>query len=132
MIIANLNIFSQSLWISPLNTRQEIYKIKEKTNRFLSILRNLKLINEETYMWNTTYLAANKVCYINYLKLSVPMRPIFFTRNSPIYKLLKFLVPILSSLTTYQCTLSNMNTDLSPTINLFSGDNLTCQFVWCT
>ena len=88
-------------------------KAEGKINRFLSKLKKLKLISEDTY--RKLYASGTGPGLLYGLpKIHKPdfstnfkFRPIFAAYNTPSYSLAKFLVPILAPLTSNEFTVKN-------------------------
>ena len=86
-----------------------VTQLEDKINRFLNKLKKLGMIGESVY--NELFASGCSPGILYGLpkihKLGVPIRPIFAACNTPSYNLAKFLVPILSSLTRNNFTISN-------------------------
>lgn len=86
-----------------------IYKTEDKINRTLKKLKDDGVISDPTYQ--SLYSSGSSYGILYGLpkvhKDGIPLRPILAAYNLPSYPLAKFLVPILSSLTTNQYTLLN-------------------------
>lgn len=93
----------------PTTISQTITKLEDKINRFLSKLKKLEMISDSIY--NELFVSGSLPGVLYGLpkihKIGIPLRPIFAACSTPAYKLAKFLVPILSPLTTNDYTLNN-------------------------
>ena len=93
--------------------RKYCTKIEDKINRFLSQLKHLNCIDEETYRHLYVAGSAPGIMYglpkIHKSDFSAKFqfRPILAAYNQASYKISKFLVPILQPFTTNQYTVSN-------------------------
>ena len=88
---------------------QTITKLEDKINRFLGKIKNLKLISDTLY--NELFVSGSIPGVLYGLpkvhKINIPLRPIFAACGTPAYKLAKFLVPVLTPLTTNDHTVTN-------------------------
>ena len=80
-----------------------IFRTEDKINRFLSSLKSRKVISDA--MYDDLYVSSSSFGTLYgspkvHKGPSVPLRPILAAYNLPNYKLAKFLVPLLSHLTT--------------------------------
>ena len=86
-----------------------IFKAEDKINRSLKQFKDAHIITDETY--HSLYSSGSSFGTLYGLpkvhKEGIPLRPILASYNSPSYPIAKFLVPILSTLTTNQYTLLN-------------------------
>ena len=87
-----------------------IYKIEDKINRFLSTLKNNGTLSRDSY--EDLYVSGSSfgILYGSpkvHKGPSVPLRPILAAYNLPSYKLAKFLVPLLSHLTSNSHSIHN-------------------------
>ena len=86
-----------------------IYKIEDKVNRFLRELKNANIIAQKFF--DDLYATGSNLGVLYGLpkvhKPDVPLRPILSACNQATFKLAKFVVPILSSLTNNRYTLLN-------------------------
>ena len=86
-----------------------IFKMEDKINRTLKQFKDKSMISDETY--NTLYSSGSSYSILYGLpkvhKRDVPLRPILAAYNSPNFAIAKYLVPVLSKLTSNQHTLSN-------------------------
>jgi len=107
-ILSDASKFSRVL--TPMNV--VCAKIEDKINRFLRKLLSLELLTEDVY--NRLFVSGSSPGVMYGLpkthKVGVPLRPIFAAYNTAPYKLAKYLVPILSDLTTNQYTVDNSYT----------------------
>ena len=93
--------------------RKYCTKMEDKINRFLSQLKKIKCIDEDTYTRLYCSGSAPGIMYglpkIHKSDFSTKFqfRPILAAYNQASYKISKFLVPILAPLTTNQFTVSN-------------------------
>ena len=89
-----------------------IFKTEDKINRALKQFKDSQVISDLTYQ--SLYSSGSSYGILYGLpkvhKTDIPLRPILAAYNSPSYLLSKFLVPILSPLTTNQHTLLNSST----------------------
>ena len=93
--------------------RKYTLKIEDKINRFLAKLKKLQCIDDDTY--NNLYATGTAPGILYGLPkihkqdfaTKFQYRPILAAYNQASYKISKFLVPILSPLTTNQYTVSN-------------------------
>ena len=80
---------------------QTIFRIEDKINRFLRTLKNENIISENIY--HDLFVTGSSFGILYGLpkvhKPNVPLRPILASNRTPNYKLAKFLVPLLESLT---------------------------------
>ena len=90
-------------------TFSTIFKIEDKVNRTLKQFKDDSLITNDTY--NTLYSSGSAYSVLYGLpkvhKRDVPLRPILAAYNSPNFATAKYLVPLLSDLTSNQYTLNN-------------------------
>ncbi|XP_066952240.1 uncharacterized protein [Macrobrachium rosenbergii] len=88
---------------------QTIFRTEDKINRFLRSLKNENIINENTYQ--DLFVTGSSFGILYGLpkvhKPDVPLRPILASYRTPNYKLAKFLVPLLESLTSNKYTVTN-------------------------
>ena len=100
------HILSDSSKFKPIdstNWYKLIFKTEDKINRFLSALKKKNSITKDTY--DELYVTSSSFATLYgspkvHKGPSVPLRPILAAYNLPNYKLAKFLVPLLSHLTT--------------------------------
>ena len=86
-----------------------IRQVEDKINRLLSKLKSLRMIPEELYKKLFVSGSTPGILYglPKIHKALVPLRPIFSACGTPAYNLAKFLVPLLSPLTTNEFTVIN-------------------------
>ena len=86
-----------------------IFKIEDKVNRALKQFRDNDIINDQTY--HSLYSSGSAFSSLYGLpkvhKPNAPLRPILAAYNSPNYSIAKFLVPLLSDISTNQYSLKN-------------------------
>ena len=104
-----------------------IFKLEDKINRTLKQLKNNLIISDDTY--NSLYSSGSSYSMLYGLpkvhKIDVPLRPILAAYNSPNFAIAKYLVPILSNLTSNQYTLSNSASFVPDILN---QNSRTCMF----
>ena len=104
-ILSDSNKFSE-VGTPDFNT---IFKIEDKINRTLKHFKDNSIISDGTYQ--SLYSSGSSYSTLYGLpkvhKRNVPLRPILAAYNAPNYAIAKFLVPILSHLTSNQYTLIN-------------------------
>ena len=109
------SIISDTTKFKPITETIEKFtlRIEEKINRFLLKLKNLKKLPSEIYDKLRSTGSSPGILYglpkIHKIDFDskFQMRPIFAAYNTPSYNLAKYLVPILSPLTTNQYTVEN-------------------------
>ena len=86
-----------------------IFKTEDKINRYLTRLKQEKVINETTYEGLFCSGSSFGILYglPKIHKTDIPMRPILSSYNTPNYKLAKFLVPLLEPFTKNRYTIVN-------------------------
>ena len=92
------------------NRYKLIYKIEDRINRFLSKLKNSKVLSQEHY--SELYVSGSSfgILYGSpkvHKGRSLSLRPILAAYNLPNYRLAKHLVPLLSHLTTNSHSIKN-------------------------
>lgn len=106
-----LNLLSDSTKFCLINSSPNklINTVEDKINRTLRNLKNNNYINDLTY--SSLYSTGSSLSVLYGLpkthKPNLPLRPILAAYNSASYALAKFLVPLLSHLTTNHYTLNN-------------------------
>jgi hypothetical protein len=92
------------------NNFKLIFKIEDRINRFLLKLKNNNVISSDTYLSLHATGSSFGILYGSpkvHKGPTVPIRPILAAYNLPNFKLAKYLVPILSPLTTNEYTVKN-------------------------
>lgn len=86
-----------------------LLRVEDKVNRVLAKLKKSGILSEKAY--NDLHVSGTNPGILYGLpkihKLLIPLRPIFAACGTPTYKLAKFLVPILSPLTTNDFSIKN-------------------------
>ena len=103
---------------------------EDKINHFLLKLKNMKLLSPDTY--KRLYASGTgpgilyglpKIHKTNFAN-NFKFRPIFAAYNTPSYELAKFLVPILSPLTTNEYTVDNSSKFVDEITRIPDADKL--------
>ena len=104
-----------------------IRQVEDKVNRIISKLKKLSMISDSVYKELHVSGSTPGILYglPKVHKVLVPLRPIFAACGTPTYKLAKFLVPLLSTLTVNEYTIKNS----SEFVNSLSGLELTSDMV---
>ncbi len=126
-IIADNRKFNK---IGDPNNFQLIFKIEDKINRFLLKLKTDNIISDDTYDSLHCTGSSFGILYGSpkiHKPSPVPLRPILAAYNLPSYKIAKFLVPLLSSLTTNQFSVKNSH-EFSQTIKTLNPDHFLVSF----
>ena len=96
-----------------------IFRMEDKINRTLKQLKKNLIITDDIY--NSLYSSGSSYSMLYGLpkvhKTDVPLRPILAAYNSPNFAIAKYLVPILSNLTSNQYTLTNSSSFVPEILN---------------
>ena len=105
-------------------------RVEDKINTFLRKLKNMSLLNEQTYKSLFVTGSGPGILYglpkthKSDFADSYHLRPIFAAYNCASYKLSKFLVPVLSPFTTNDYTVDNSFTFCQKISAVQNADNL--------
>ena len=121
-----LNDHSKFKQMHNINPLQQTLRCEDKINRFLRQLKNSKTITPTTYTTLSTSGSTPGVIYglPKTHKPNHPLRPILSACNTPNYNIAKYLVKLLTPLTTNQYTLRN-SYDFVHTITNIPSNNKT-------
>ena len=101
-----------------------IIKIEDKLNRLLRKLKNLEIIDNSTF--SSLYATGSKPGVLYGLpkihKLNIPIRPILSAIGTVNYKIAKFFIPILRTLTTNNYTIQDTFTFVQTLLSIPDAD----------
>ena len=126
------NIISDETKFSEIKEPIQVYslRVEDKINNFLRKLKNMYLLNEQTYKSLFVTGSGPGILYglpkthKSDFAVSYHLRPIFAAYNCASYKLSKFLVPVLSPFTTNDYTVDNSFTFCQKISAVQNADNL--------